>query len=194
MSKPDAKSPTVDVNTLAKLFNLTTVWVQKLAKDGTIVKGERGRYELWPSIKGYIKHLQERRVNQWDGGNDEEGYGEHRARLTKAKADIAEIDAALRKNEVHDSGAVMAAWVGMISNAKAKLLALPTTLAGRVHGEENLEDIRAIIEEAVYQALNELADYDPSLVTGANIPDDSGPLEAAAEVDNQPMGGQPEAP
>jgi len=193
MSKSDTKSPTVDVGTLAKLFNVTEVWIQRLAKEGVIVKATHGKYELWPSIKGFIKHLQDRKTNQWDGDEDD-GYEEHRARLTKAKADIAEIEADLRKAQVHDAGAVMAVWADMISNAKAKLLSMPTTLAGRVHGEESLEAIRNLIEEAVTQALNELAEYDPSLATDRYVQSHSGSVEAATEMDDLGMGGQPPPP
>jgi len=88
----------------------------------------------------------------------------------------------------------MAVWADMISNAKAKLLSMPTTLAGRVHGEESLEAIRNLIEEAVTQALNELAEYDPSLATDRYVQSHSGSVEAAAEMDDEPVGGQSPPP
>ncbi len=190
MSKAETKSPTVDVGTLSKLFNVTDVWIQRLSKEGVIVKATHGKYELWPSIKGFIKHLQDRKTNQWDG-TENEGYEEHRARLTKAKADIAEIEADLRKAQVHDAGAVAAVWGDMLMNAKAKLLAMPTVLAGRVHGEESLEAIRNLIEESVTQALNELSEYDPSLATDRYVSSHSETVEAASEMDDEPVVGQP---
>ena len=62
-------------------------------------------------------------MNQWDDGSA--GYSEARARLTKAKADIAELDAELKKGTAHDAEAVAAVWADMIGNARAKLLSLP---------------------------------------------------------------------
>jgi phage terminase Nu1 subunit (DNA packaging protein) len=72
IAKDNGKSPTVPVSTLAKLFNLTSVRVQQLAADGVIYKSGRGQYDLWTSVKGYIKFLQERKVNQWDAKDEEQ--------------------------------------------------------------------------------------------------------------------------
>lgn len=190
-----AREEICDLGTLENLFGITSVWIQKLAKEGTIVSAGHGKYELWPSVRGYIQHLKSKRKNQWDGDQDSDdgqSYEAHRARLTAAKADMAEIEAKLRKEQVHDAGAVATVWADMIGNAKNKLLALPTAIAGQVHGEESLETIRATIEEAVLQALNELAEYDPTLATNRYIQSNSSALETASEVEDLGVGGQPE--
>lgn len=162
-----ADSPTVEVGTLAKLFNLTAVRVHQLAADGVVIRVARGKYDLWQSIRNYIKFLQDRKVNQWSpSGEDDEGnYQNHRARLTKAKADIAEIDADLKKGTTHDAAAVAAVWADMIGNARAKLLGLPTKLAGALDGL-TITEREALIKEGVAEALRELADYRPEVVTG----------------------------
>ena len=59
-----AEKATVPAETLAKLLNLTEVRIQQLAKDGIIVKETRGRYDLWGSIKGYVKYLQDRAIGR----------------------------------------------------------------------------------------------------------------------------------
>ena len=188
----ETKSPTVDVSTLAKLFNLTAMRVQQLATDGVVVRAERGKYELWPSIRNYIKSLQERKVNQWSTGAGERGgeYEGHRARLTKARADMAEVQAALLKGSTHEASAVEAVWFDMIGNARTKLLAMPSKLAPRVHGEDNLAAIKTAIEAAVTEALNELSNYDPRLVTERYVATHRESLDAAPEVDGEPMGGR----
>ena len=187
----EAKSPTVDVSTLAKLFNLTAMRVQQLATDGVVVRSGRGKYELWPSIRNYIKSLQERKVNQWGSGSEQGGeYEGHRARLTKARADMAEVQAALLKGTTHEASAVEAVWFDMISNARAKLLSLPSKLAPRVHGEDNLAAIKTAIETAVTEALNELSNYDPRLVTERYVATHRESLDAAPEMDGEPMGGR----
>lgn len=167
MSRPAADSPTVEVGGLAKLFNLTAVRVQQLAADGVVVKQARGRYDLWASIRNYIKFLQERKVNQWDGGAEgsEDGYAMHRARLTKAKADMAEMEAELMKGTTHDAAAVAAVWADMIGNARAKLLGLPVKLAGALDGM-TVAERQEVLKLAVNEALAELADYRPEVVTG----------------------------
>lgn len=165
MSRP-ADSPTVEVAVLAKLFSLTTVRVQQLASQGVVIKAARGRYDLWASIRNYIKFLQERKVNQWDAGEgSEDGYTKHRARLTKAKADMAEMDAEMKKGTVHDAGAVAAVWADMIGNARAKALAWPTKLAGALDGL-TITEREALLKQHVHEFLHELADYRPEIVTG----------------------------
>ena len=44
---------------LAKLFDLTERRIQQLALDGKTVRLGRGKYDLFPSIKGYTKFLRE---------------------------------------------------------------------------------------------------------------------------------------
>jgi phage terminase Nu1 subunit (DNA packaging protein) len=164
--RPKADNPTVEVGVLAKLFNLTAVRVQQLATDGIVIKHARGRYDLWPSIRNYIKYLQERKVNQWSGSGEGAGdYEGHRARLTKAKADMAEMDAELKKGTVHAAEAVAAVWADMISNARAKLLALPTKLAGALDGL-TITERQEVLKLAMNEALQELASYRPEVVTG----------------------------
>jgi phage terminase Nu1 subunit (DNA packaging protein) len=188
------KTATCTAGELAEMFGYDKRRIEQFADEGVVVRVARGSYSVWDSIRGIVHHRETKRKNQWDGDPDSpegQDYEAHRARLTKAKADIAEIEADLRKAQVHDGGAVMAVWADMISNAKAKLLSMPTTLAGRVHGEESLEAIRNLIEEAVIQSLNELAEYDPSLATDRYVQEHRGSLETPTEMDDEPVVGQP---
>ena len=185
----EGKSPSVDVGTLAKLFNLTAVRVQQLAADGVVTKQERGRYDLWASIRGYIKFLQERKVNQWDVGGDEgDTYGKHRSRLTGAKADIAEIEAEAMKGRFHEAGAVEAVWTDMLMNARSKLLAIPPRLAPKLRKETKLPVVKDILEAAIVEALAELANYDPDRITSEYLQAHRAEVDAAAEADGQPVG------
>jgi phage terminase Nu1 subunit (DNA packaging protein) len=187
VSKTEAKNPTVDVGTLSRLFNLTAVRVQQLAKDGTITKAERGRYDLWASIRGYIKFLQERRVNQWDNGEDKGDWNAERTRLTRAKADMAEMQTAILKGTVHEAKAVEAVWTDHLLACRAKLLSMPKKLAPRIHGMEKLTTVETEIEAAITEALNELAAYDPALVTDRYVSAHRQELDAAAEMDDVTM-------
>jgi phage terminase Nu1 subunit (DNA packaging protein) len=186
----DNKSPTVDVGTLAKLFNLTAVRVQQLAKDGVIAKAERGKYELWASIRGYIKFLQERKVNQWSGeGGDENNYAKHRSRLTQAKADMAQIQAAAMRGSYHEAGIVEEVWVDMLMNCRSKLLSLPSRLAPKLRKEAEISAVKSILEDAICDALKELSNYDPSLITNRYIQKHITDVESSAEADGEPVGG-----
>jgi phage terminase Nu1 subunit (DNA packaging protein) len=192
----DTKSPTVDVGTLAKLFNLTAVRVQQLAKDGVIIKGERGKYELWPSIRGYIKYLQERRVNQWDSstGQDAPEYNTERTLYIKAKREAAQINTEVLKGRVHEGEAVRALWVDTLMNCRSKLLSLPTKAAPMIADKDRIAEAQALLEEMVNEALSELAEYNPQRIAERTdikrlntsvVPSDSDPMVATAETDDQ---------
>lgn len=86
-----AGAPTYPVSTIAKLLLLSDRRVQQLTKEGVIPKAERGRYELAPAVQGYIRYLQERSLRTDSSPID---YHMEKARLTKAQADSAEIEAA----------------------------------------------------------------------------------------------------
>lgn len=182
----DAPTPSVPVGTLAKLFNLTEVRVQQLVKLGVVVRGERGRYDLWPSIQGYIKYLQERTGGR--SGGDGSDYEKHRTRLYKARADAAELSAQLMNGKMHEAEKVAAVWTEMISAARSKLLALPTRAAGKVMGLSEIAQVKAVLEENVNEALNELSDYEPGRVASDAMPEHLPEMEAADEADGEPMG------
>ena len=56
---------------------------QSTGKDGVLPKSTRGRYELVPVVRAYIRFLREKTVNTDVGADD---YAAHRARLTSAKS------------------------------------------------------------------------------------------------------------
>ena len=78
-----AANNTVPLSTIAKLLDLTERRVNQLAKDGVLPKSARGRYELVPVVRAYIRFLREKTVNTDVGADD---YAAHRARLTSRKS------------------------------------------------------------------------------------------------------------
>jgi phage terminase Nu1 subunit (DNA packaging protein) len=188
----DLQPVTVPVGTLAQVINIGVVRIQQLAKLGVVVKSARGQYDLYPSVTGYVRYLQE--GNSGASGSDEDGevsgddYHKHRARLYKARADAAEMEASLLRGKLHDALKVEKVWTDMIASARAKLLALPTKSAGKVKGVDDTAEIKSILEEQIHEALNELSDYDPDRVAIDPIPQDQSEVEATAEADGEPMG------
>lgn len=175
------RTATCSIKELAELFGYTTQRVDQLVDEGLVVKRSRGKYAVWESIKGMILHRDTKKKNQWDG---EEGgdYEVHRARLTSAKADIAEMQRDTLKGTVHEAGAVEAVWTDMLMNCRSKLLAIPTRLAPRIRKESDLATVQEILETAITEALNELASYDPDRVTGQYISTHSEEVESTAEA------------
>lgn len=184
----DLKTATCGIKDLAELFGYTTQNIDVLTKEGLVVRRSHGKYAVWESIKGLMLHKETKKKNQWDG---EEGgdYEAHRARLTKAKADVAEITAAIAKGQAHDAGAVEAVWTDMLMNCRAKLLAMPSRLAPKLRKESDLAVCKNIVEQAVHDALAELASYDPARVTNEYLQTHRLDVATSTAVDGEPVGG-----
>jgi len=58
-----AAEATYPVEIVAELLDLTPRRVYQLTTAGIIPKASRGRYELVPVVRGYIKYLRDRAIN-----------------------------------------------------------------------------------------------------------------------------------
>ena len=91
-----------------------------------------------------------------------EDFEEARTRKTTAEADIKEMEVAQAAGALIPAEEVIATWTDILANLKAKLLAIPVKTAPLVRDEEDLRAIETVIENQIYEALHELAQYDPS--------------------------------
>jgi phage terminase Nu1 subunit (DNA packaging protein) len=166
--------------TIAKLLMVTPRYVTTLSQKAIIPKAENGRYPLVPTIQGYVKYLRDRALR---GDVEDSDFGTHKARLTRAQADLAELQWLQAKGNVLPRAAVLAAWQQTLAAARAKLLAIPTKTAGRVLAVGTLPEVEAILQEHIHEALAELARSD-GLPAGRG----AGSVETAAEAERQPVG------
>jgi phage terminase Nu1 subunit (DNA packaging protein) len=182
-----AGAQTYPVETVARLLDLSPRRVQQLSNEGVIPKAERGRYELVPAVQGYIRYLKSKAIAADTGSDD----SEHKKRLTKARADIAEMEAERLSGNLVDVGAVAKTWSSLFTFARTKFLTLPDECAELVSVDETIEGCHEIIETHVHKILAELAaaavDSDGEAATsgepGAEEP------SPAAEADDLGMGG-----
>ena len=159
-----AGTPTYPVATIAKLLRLTERRVQQLSKEGVIPKAERGRYDLVPSVQGYIKYLQDRAAPEMSGSID---YNAEKARLTRANADIAEMEAAKMKGRLIDSEEVTHAWAAIMSQVRANLLHnVPVRVASLAKSESNETKLKAMVKEEIANVLRSLAASDVEELLG----------------------------
>ena len=188
--KPSVLPPTVSSQVLADVLGIKERTVREREKAGDIHKSGPGQYLLAESVQGYIEFIRTKKTNQHDGGGGESGgdYEAHRSRLTGAKADMAEIQAETMKGNYHEAGAVEAVWTDMLMNCRSKFLAIPSKLTPRLRKESSAVKIRAILETAVTEALNELSDYDPDRVTSEYLQAHREDVAAATEIDGVAMG------
>lgn len=177
------------LKTISKLLDLSPRRVQQLVKEGVIPKMERGRYELVPVVRAYIHYLRERNIQAGVVSLEEV-----RTRKIKAEAELAEIDLAQQRGETINVDAAAIVWGEVLGVAKSRLMSVPAKLAPIVAVEDAPAICKALIEEQVFEVLDELADEIATWAedAGGGVDDDGGDgTEAAAETDDQRMGRQP---
>ena len=148
------------VGTIASLLDVTERRVNQLVNEGIIPKTDRGRYELFPVIKGYIKYLRERKF-----GEAVVSLDEARQRKLAAEAALAEIELAKARADVVRVEDVTRQWELILGDVRTRFLALPTKLAPMVAVEDAQKVIEEMIADGVHTALGQLAE---------GIPDDAG--------------------
>jgi len=144
---------TVPIDTLCKLLDLTPQRINQLAREGIIPKVERGRYELVPVVRAYIQYL---RMGNLKRDLPEDDYTTHRMRLTRARADIMEMEKAQMEEKLIPAGDIESAWIEVVANMRAKILSLPTKVAPELFAAESLSEVKAILKEQIFEALTEL--------------------------------------
>ena len=165
---------------LAEMFGVTDRYIRMLAQDGIVKKsGNRGKYLLIESVKGFIEFIKEQNSADID------------LKDTKLKKEI-EKDIELKsikiselKNELHSAEIVKKVMTVMLTNLKGKLLSVPNKIAPLVVGCDNLGDIQDIVLSSIEDVLLELSEYSPELFKNKNII-----LEDEEEVEDEKSKGK----
>lgn len=160
---------TVPIDTICKLLDLTPQRVNQLVREGIIPKHERGRYELVPVVRAYIQYL---RMGNLKKDLPEDDYTTHRMRLTRAKADIMEMEKAQMEERLIPADDIEVAWLEATANMRAKILSLPTKASPEIFAAESLSEVKAVLKEHIFEALSELENIEIH-VTNPIRPSDS---------------------
>lgn len=177
------------VETIANLLEISARQVQSLAKRGIIPKSDNGRYALVPAVQGYLRFLRSRAINGdvASAGGD----GDYKARLTRARAEIAEMEAERVRGSLVAVDDVTRVWGEAATNLRARMLALPHKVAPMIAVETDITTCHQVIETEVHGVLSELA----NVVVRSSGPvsdaasEDAEDVGAAAETDDIPMVG-----
>lgn len=90
-------------------------------------------------------------------------YDEARTRKINAEAEIAELELQRIKATMCFTADVVKAWESVLHACRAKFLALPTKMAPVLANTTDVATIKDRLEDAVNEALAELANYNPSV-------------------------------
>jgi len=179
-----AAPSTFPLDTICKLLDLTPQRVNQLVNAGVLPRKERGRYELVLVVRSYIKYLRERSIKgDVQGGDD---YATHRARLTKAKADMAEMEREQMAARLLPYNDVEKAWCDVVANMRSKMLAIPTNAAADTQAASTLIEAKQILKERVNDALQELAEMRVEVITPIRATNDEDSSDASTEDGSTP--------
>jgi len=187
---------TYPVAVIAKLLDLTPQRVQQLVKEGIISREEKGRYELVPCVRGYIRYLRDRAIGV-DALPDEAARAS-RARLIKAQAEAQEMENARTRNELIPRGVVEEELGKVFVAFRSRINSVDTKAPPRMIGCNSLPEMQKILQEMHGEALRELSQYDFKRGGTGNSKEVDQAIaslgSSSSEVNDQPVGRRRKAP
>lgn len=90
-------------------------------------------------------------------------YDEARTRKVNAEAQIAELELEKIHGTLVVAEDVVSAWNDVLGALKAKLLAIPAKGAPVLATETQTGQCQVILEDLIYEALEELSNYEPTV-------------------------------
>lgn len=148
------------VGTIAKLLMLSPRRVQQLTADGVIPRAERGRYEIAPAVQGYIKYLQDRAIT----GNGDIDYATEKSRLTKAQADLAEIEVARSRGDVVGAEQLTRNLTNLFTEVRTNMRNIPGRVSSSLLGLTDERKLKTVLLAEIDQALTSLSEMDMDIV------------------------------
>ena len=149
----------------AKFFDLSPRRVQQLTKEGIIPAAKKTHqdgnlYELIPTIKRYITYLQEALSKRSKSTEEQEKAKlEAEIKYKEAKAEYANLELGELKGKMHRAEDVAALIEDLAATTKSLLSGLPGRLALDVINKQTPAEVSVVIEDAINEILNTLADY-----------------------------------
>lgn len=64
---------------------------------------------------------------------------------------------------MHDAEDIERVLTGMLINFRNRILAIPSKVAPKIIGQKSIAVINEILQQELYDALNELSEYDPEI-------------------------------
>lgn len=159
----------VEKKEIADLFNVSTRRIEQLTQEGIIEtvatsQGKRTlrRYDLKPTIKGYIKYLSDKAYGREQrqsasSKEDEKLQAEIDYKVAKAKMSILQLDEL--EGRMHSADDVEAMTTDLCLAVRSALLAMPGQLSVDVAEAQSAAEASEIIKAAVSDILADLSRY-----------------------------------
>lgn len=160
MTQKDSNKNTFIVTTaeISEIFGISPRRIQQLAKEGAFVRASHGKFDLSASVKSYIEHQVEREKT-----DEELDKSTEEALWTRARRQKTELELQIMRGELHRSDDVKRVMNDMLGAFRAKILSIPSKFAPQIVGKTEIPPVKDILKKGVREALEELADYDPTV-------------------------------
>lgn len=156
----------VNQKELAQCLGISTRQIRNLRQEGMFqtVKGDRG-YVLETCVQEYINF----KINAEMGRSASLSIERIKADHEEVKKNISIMKLRRLRRELHEAADVEAFLSDMLLRFKNRLLSLPAKMAMQVSGEKDLNRVIQILSDDMREALEELSEYDPDEIDGAEI-------------------------
>lgn len=155
----------MDVNQkeLAAILGITDRRIRALKSEfglfeGNVVGGKKTKtYQLEKCVPEYIRYKLEAEVQGGTSYDKEKEQAEHE----QIKKKISILRLRRLRRELHEADDVEEFLTNMLVSFKSRLLSIPQKVAPLIVGEDDVNVILEMVEKEVFQALDELSEYDP---------------------------------
>ncbi len=147
---------TTTQNGMAQALGISQPRVHQLIQEGVVVKDSQGNVLVVDSLRNYYN----RQAAEQEPENLE--LGKERALHERVKRELAEIELAKRRNEVHEARDVELVMTDMLVNLRSQLLAVPAKMAPLLVGKTK-DEINQQLTDEIQTRLTELSDYRPTM-------------------------------
>ena len=151
------------VQVIAKIFGVSTRRVEQLKTEGIIKgQGKPTKYDLLPTIQAYIKYLSDKA----NGREKRETYAQIETdklsaekRFKTAKAEMAELELAELRGQLHRAEDVEAITTDHVLFLRSMLMAIPGKLAVDLAGNHTAAEQSERVKKEIHYVLDRLANY-----------------------------------
>lgn len=143
---------------IAEILGVTERRIRQLTNDGALAKISRGKYDLSDSIKAYIDYRIKTEMPEEELDKQREG-----ALLLRAKRMKAELELKRMEGKMHAAEDVETVMNKMLTSFRSRMLVIPHKIAPQLQMEEDMNVIKEKVKKEIYEALQELSEYDPTL-------------------------------
>jgi phage terminase Nu1 subunit (DNA packaging protein) len=144
----------VNAATIGLVLGISRSRVVNLAADGVLPRAGRGLFDLPACVQSYVKHkLSLARA----GDGTALSLVAERSRLTKIRADNAELESRRLAGELVPAVDIEAAWLAVAGIVRSRLLLIPSKTAARVVALKTPGEAQDLLRKELNAALTAIA-------------------------------------